>query len=195
MVEITHQPSYSRVQLLLRMAVSTVYIMMPHGLVLLPLALISIVLMPVAWGSILITGTYPKALFDFESNLLRWQMRVNARLLNLVDGCPAFGLYAMDPLVQVEIPYPAKLGRMHLVVKLLLGWAYCGIPHAVVLFIRTLLGFVLMMLAFVTVLLAGSYPKAWHSYGVDSMQHLLRVRLYMGGMTDDYPSFLKKNRM
>jgi hypothetical protein len=190
MVEITHQPSYSRVQLLLRMAVGPIYIMMPHGLVLLPLALVSMVLMPVAWGSILITGTYPKALFDFESNLLRWQMRVNARLLNLVDGYPAFGLHTMDPLVQVEIPYPAKLGRMHLVVKLLFGWAYCGIPHAVVLFIRALLGFVLMVLAFVTVLLAGSYPKAWHSYGVASMLHLLRVRLYMGGMTDEYPGFI-----
>jgi hypothetical protein len=190
MVEITHQPSYSRVQLLLRMAFGPIYIMMPHGLVLLPLALISIVLMPVAWGSILITGAYPKALFDFESNLLRWQMRVNARLLNLVDGYPAFGLHAMDPLVQVEIPYPAKLGRMHLVVKLLFGWAYCGIPHAVVLFIRALLGFVLMVLAFVMVLLAGSYPIAWHSYGVASMLHLLRVRLYMGGMTDAYPGFI-----
>jgi hypothetical protein len=122
-------------------------------------------------------------------------MRVNARLLNLADGYPAFGLHAMDPLVQVEIPYPAKLGRMHLVVKLLFGWVYCGIPHAVVLFIRALLGFVLMVLAFVTVLFAGQYPKAWHNYGVASMLHLLRVRLYMGGMTDAYPSFLKKNRM
>ena len=188
-LHIAHLPHYSRLQLVVRMVAGVWYIMLPHALPLAVLAVVSVVLMPVAWVAILVSGRYPKALFAYEVGLLSWQMRVNARLLNLVDGYPAFGLQATDAHVALVIPMPHHLNRGHLLLKLLLGWAYCGIPHGAVLLLRGMVGLVVMTLAFCTVLVAGRYPQAWHAFMVSTLRHSLAVRLYMGGMTDHYPAF------
>lgn len=46
----------------------------------------------VAWFSILITGRYPAALYDFAVGALRWNLRVEAYLLLLSDRYPPFSL-------------------------------------------------------------------------------------------------------
>lgn len=189
MLQVPHRAPYSRIQLLLRVVFGLVYIALPHVFPLMVLAVVSLLLMPVAWAAILITGKYPRPLFDFEVRLLTWQVRVNARLNNLADGYPPFGLKAVDRHVSVEIPFPARLSRPHLVLKLLLGWLYCGIPHLLVLTVRCIATLLLMVLAFITVLILGRYPEAWHRFNVGTMEHVLRVRLYLGGMTDEHPPF------
>lgn len=189
MLRIPHHSSYSRLQLLLRTVFGMVYIALPHALPLMVLAVASLLLMPVAWAAILITGSYPRPLFRFEAGLLTWQYRVNARLYNLADGYPPFGLNAKDAHVQLSIPFPEQLGRAHLLLKLLLGWLYCGVPHLLVLTVRGFIGLFLMVAAFLTVLIAGRYPEGWHRFNTATLEHALRVRLYLGGMTDTYPSF------
>ena len=46
----------------------------------------------IAWFSILITGRYPDALYDFAVGALRWNVRVEAYLLLLSDRYPPFSL-------------------------------------------------------------------------------------------------------
>ena len=46
----------------------------------------------IAWVVILVTGHYPKALYDFGVGVLRWRLRVDAYLLLLVDDYPPFSL-------------------------------------------------------------------------------------------------------
>ncbi len=46
----------------------------------------------VAWFTILFTGRYPQALFDFSVGALRWRLRFDAYLLLLVDDYPPFSL-------------------------------------------------------------------------------------------------------
>lgn len=46
----------------------------------------------IAWFSILITGRYPAALYDFAVGALRWNLRVEAYLLLLSDRYPPFSL-------------------------------------------------------------------------------------------------------
>lgn len=45
-----------------------------------------------AWFVILLTGAYPKTLYDFGVGALRWALRVEAYLLLLVDEYPPFSL-------------------------------------------------------------------------------------------------------
>lgn len=45
-----------------------------------------------AWFSILLTGRYPKGLYDFGVGVLRWNTRVEAYLLLLDDEYPPFSL-------------------------------------------------------------------------------------------------------
>ena len=46
----------------------------------------------VAWFLILITGQYPRGLFDFGAGALRWLIRVEAYVLLMVDDYPPFSL-------------------------------------------------------------------------------------------------------
>jgi hypothetical protein len=46
----------------------------------------------VSWFSILFTGRYPRALYEFGTGALRWTTRVEAYLLLLTDEYPPFTL-------------------------------------------------------------------------------------------------------
>jgi hypothetical protein len=65
----------------------------PHYLVLVVLWLVAIVAVVIAWFGILVTGRYPRALFDFVVGVGRWSLRVAAYALLLVtDRYPPFSL-------------------------------------------------------------------------------------------------------
>ena len=65
----------------------------PHYIVLFFLVLIAFVVVVVAWFAILITGSYPRSLFDFVVGVGRWGLRVNAYSFLLVtDRYPPFSL-------------------------------------------------------------------------------------------------------
>ncbi len=65
----------------------------PHYLVLVILVAAAIVAILVAWFAILITGRYPRALFDYVVGVGRWGLRVQAYAFLLVtDRYPPFSL-------------------------------------------------------------------------------------------------------
>jgi hypothetical protein len=65
----------------------------PHFIVLSVLGLAAAVVVIVSWFTILFTGQYPRAMFDFVEGVLRWQNRVVAYALLLVtDAYPPFRL-------------------------------------------------------------------------------------------------------
>ena len=65
----------------------------PHYIVLIFLWLAALVVIVVAWFAILITGGYPRSLFDFVVGVGRWTLRVSAYAFLLVtDRYPPFSL-------------------------------------------------------------------------------------------------------
>ena len=65
----------------------------PHYIVLIVLAIISTVVTIIAWLAIIITGRYPRVLFDFVVGVARWSYRVNAyAFLLTTDRYPPFRL-------------------------------------------------------------------------------------------------------
>ena len=65
----------------------------PHYIVLIVLALFAVIAVIVAWFAILITGRYPRGLFDFVVGVMRWALRVQAYAFLLVtDRYPPFSL-------------------------------------------------------------------------------------------------------
>jgi hypothetical protein len=65
----------------------------PHYIVLIVLGLVAVVVVVIAWFAILMTGHYPRALFDFVVGVGRWSLRVSAYAFLLVtDRYPPFSL-------------------------------------------------------------------------------------------------------
>ena len=65
----------------------------PHYIVLSVLGIVAVLAVVVAWFAILITGRYPRALFDYVVGVGRWSLRVDAYAFLLVtDRYPPFSL-------------------------------------------------------------------------------------------------------
>ncbi|HMD33912.1 MAG TPA: DUF4389 domain-containing protein [Vicinamibacterales bacterium] len=62
----------------------------PHFIVLFFIAVIWCFTSFVGWLSILVSGSYPKPLYDFSVGVLRWHIRVEAYMFLLVDAYPPF---------------------------------------------------------------------------------------------------------
>ena len=186
---IKHQESYSRGELILRSLFGFLYIMLPHVFLLMFVQIWAMIVTFIAWWAILFTGRYPQSFFEFMVGLFRWSLRVNARIYNLSDDYPAFGINATDEYTSLEVEYPESLSRGHLLLKSFLGAFYCVLPHAFVLYFRMIWGMILSFLAFWVVLFTGEYPKNWHEFNVGTIRWSTRLNLYMNFMTDEYPPF------
>lgn len=107
---IKNQENYSRGELLLRSIFGPLYITLPHMFLLFFVGICGSILYFIAFLVVVFTGTYPKSFFEFQVQLMRWRLRLNARLLNLSDGYPAFGLSGTDDeYTQLEVPYPERI--------------------------------------------------------------------------------------
>lgn len=189
---ISHQETYSRSELLLRSFFGIFYIMLPHMFILMFIQMWASILQFISFWIILFTGRYPESFFEFQVGMLRWNIRLNARLYNLVDGYPAFGINATDDETSLEVEYPEQLSRGTALLKFFFGIFYVLIPHGFILYFRLIWGLILNFLGFWAVLFTGEYPKNWHRFQVETLRWTTRVNLYMMFMTDEYPPFTGK---
>jgi len=69
-----------------------IFLGIPHLIVLVFLIIAWWLTAVVAWLLILVTGEYPRGLYDFGVGVLRWLLRVQAYMLLMVDEYPPFSL-------------------------------------------------------------------------------------------------------
>lgn len=191
-LKIQHQESYSRGELLLRTFFGFIYIGIPHGFLLMFMLLWGGILTFVAFWSILFTGKHPEGMFQYQVKLMKWQTRVAARLFNLVDGYPAFGLDGEDDKTSVELEYPEEMSRGLAVVRAMFGVFYVYIPHGFILYFRLIATGVLSAIAWWAILFTGNYPEGMHNFNVGTFRWAYRVSAYMLFLTDTYPPFSGK---
>ena len=173
-------------------------LVIPHYVVLAFLWLAFVVLSVVAGVAILVTGRYPRGIFDFNVGVLRWTWRVQYYAIAAfgTDMYPPFTL-ADDPgyPADFDVEYPERLGRGLVLVK----WWLLAIPHYLV--IAAFVGgewadwryaglvSVLAVIAGIVVLFTGSYPASIYNFVLGMNRWVLRVAAYASLMTDEYPPF------
>ena len=186
---VQHQESYSRGELLLRTFFGWLYIYIPHGIVLLFVALWSVILQFVAFWVILFTGRYPQSMFEFQEGMLKWSLRLSARMYNIADGYPAFGIKSTDEHTDLVVPYPEKVNRGLVLLRLFFGIFYVYLPHGFILMFRAWFVGILIFAAWWVVLFTGKYPDFMFDWVTGQLRWQFRVSLYMMYMTDTYPPF------
>lgn len=202
-VEAVDEPTVSRWLWLVKW-----FLAIPHYVVLAFLWAAFVVLSVVALFAILVTGRYPRAIFDFNVGVLRWWWRVTYYSYGALatDQYPPFTL-AEDPSypAHLEIDYPDHLSRGLALVK----WWLLAIPHYLVVGIlvgsgatiawqtdgdaRWVLGGglvgLLALVAAVMLAVTGAYPRPLYDLLLGLNRWVLRVTAYAGLMTDQYPPF------
>ncbi|EWT00386.1 membrane protein [Intrasporangium oryzae NRRL B-24470] len=161
-----------------------------------------------AWFAILVTGRYPRSLFDFNVGVLRWTWRVAYYAGNGGLGTDRYPPFTLDALpeddARLDIAYPPRLSRGLVFVKWLLL-----VPHWIVLAILIgsaatssnprssewrgptwpgVLGLIALVAGLV-LLFSGTYPKGVFDIVVGLNRWVYRVVAYAALMTDVYPPF------
>jgi Domain of unknown function (DUF4389) len=184
-------------------------LLIPHLVVLAFLGVAFVVLTLIALVAIVVTGRYPRAIFEFNVGVLRWAWRVGyyGYAVNGTDHYPPFTLDERpDYPAHLEIDYPQRLSRGLALIK----WWLLAIPHylLLVLFLGTNsagptggtstvgqivlnIGLVslFVLLAAVGLLFTGRYPRGIYDAVLGLNRWVLRVVAYVTLMTDTYPPF------
>ena len=169
-------------------------LLLPHLVVLCWLWAAFALLTVFAGAAILVTGRYPRGLFDFNLGVLRWTWRVGFYGYSALgtDRYPPFTLSDVpDYPARLDVAYPEHLSRGLVLVK---TWLL-AIPHYLVLAVflgggvGPRLGLISLLAVFggVVLLLRGSYPSGVYGLTIGMDRWVARVTAYVALMTDSYP--------
>lgn len=138
-----------------------------------------------AWVAIVILGRYPQWLYDFNSGVVRFGVRVSAWIYLQTDEWPPFSL-ADDPSYPIRVNIaPAAESQSRL--KAFFRWILV-LPVAIVLSYGT--SYIQMMaglVAWVTIVFRGYLPQGLHDMMTFVNSFHARVFGYIAFLTDDYP--------
>jgi Domain of unknown function (DUF4389) len=173
-------------------------LLIPHYIVLWFLGLAMFVLTVIAFFAILVTGRYPRAIFNFNVGVLRWAWRVGFYGYSALgtDRYPPFTLSARaDYPATLDVPYPEHLSRGLVLIK----WWLLAIPQYLVIALLAggfgvavhLWGLitVLALFAGIALLAAHPYPRSVFDVAMGLNRWVFRVLVYALLMRDEYPPF------
>jgi len=184
-------------------------LVIPHAFVLAFLWLGAGVLTFIAGVSILFTGVYPRAIFDFNVGVMRWTWRVGFYTVSAfgTDKYPPFSLRS-DPTYPADfhVDYPERLSRGLVLVK----WWLLALPHYLVVALfaggwsvafrngdwqvaGTGLVALLAVIAMVITLVGRRYPQSLFDFIMGMNRWCFRVLAYAALMRDEYPPFRLDN--
>ncbi len=186
---ITLQERNSRGELLLRTLFGWIYIMVPHLFLLTFISIWNSILDFVKFWVVLFTGVIPQSIYEFQKKLFRWKIRLIASELNMRDGYPAIGIDANNPDATIEFENPEKVSRSLVLIRILFGTIYVGLPHWILL---SIIGIAVNFVAFISwwvILFTGVFPSNMHDFLKYYIRWSIRVDLYMSYYCDNYPPF------
>ncbi|WAJ34773.1 DUF4389 domain-containing protein [Arthrobacter sp. FX8] len=186
------------------------FLAIPHFILLFFLWFAFVITTIVAGFAILFTGRYPRALFDFNVGVMRWNWRVAFYAYAAVgtDLYPPFTLKRTNYPADFDVDYPERLSRGLVLVK----WWLLSIPHLLLVaaFTNTtwrwradntfvgatyeqsagpsLLG-LLVLVAAVILLFTGRYQRPLFDFILGIDRWIYRVLAYTALMRDEYPPF------
>jgi Domain of unknown function (DUF4389) len=158
----------------------------PIAIVLYVYGIIAFITIVIAWFAIVITGHYPKGLYDFVAGFLRFQTRVTAYAVLLCDPYPPFG-GGPDSSYPVRMDFAGPLerySRLKTLFRIILA-----IPIMVLRYAINLLLEIGAFAAWVVIVITGKMPRGLFDLMVLANSYTARSDAYLYLMTETYPPF------
>jgi hypothetical protein len=140
----------------------------------------------VAWFSIVFTGTYPPALYDFVASAIRMVTRASGYMWLMTDTLPPFdgGPHDDYPVRVIVPPALAEYDRVKTLARIIFL-----IP---VYIISAILGFVLDVVGFVAwlvIVVTGNQMRGLHDVMLMATSYQARALAYFLLVTEEFPPF------
>ena len=161
-------------------------LVIPVAIVLYVFGILAYIAIVIAWFAIVITGHYPKALYDFVANFTRMLARVTAYAALLADPYPPFGGGA-DSAYPVRMEFAGPLehySRLKTLFRLVLA-----IPIAIMRYVMNILLEIGAFAAWVVIVITGKLPRGLFDVMVLANSYMARSDAYLFLLTETYPPF------
>jgi hypothetical protein len=137
-----------------------------------------------AWVAIIILGRYPEWLYNFNSGVIRFAVRIYAWAYLQTDEWPPFGL-GDDPGYPIRIgiaPAAERQSRLKALFRLILA-----IPMLIVSYAVSYMHIWLAVIAWLTIVFRGYLPEGVNNALTFVNSFYARLYGYIAFLTDDYP--------
>jgi len=140
----------------------------------------------IAWFAIVITGAYPRGLYKFVADFVRFLARFTAYAALLCDPYPSFG-GSDDPAYPVRMEFAGPLvrySRLKTLFRLILA-----IPILVLRYVMQLMLEIGAVAAWFVIVITGKAPRGLFDLMVLANSYIARSDCYLGLLTETYPPF------
>jgi hypothetical protein len=140
----------------------------------------------IAWFALLITGEYPKALYDFNAGFVRFIGRVSGYYYLLTDEYPPFGGEPdSDYPIRVGIEAPlTEYSRLKVLFRIFLM-----IPVYILAYIMQLIQMVVAFVCWFVLLFTAELPEGLYKPLRASTSYTVKAMAYYLLLTEDFPPF------
>jgi hypothetical protein len=140
----------------------------------------------IAWFAIVITGRYPRGLYDFVAGYTRFITRATAYSALLCDAYPSFG-GSPDPAYPVRMEFAGPLdpySRLKTLFRIILA-----IPIVILRYVMNILLEIGAFAAWVVIVITGKMPRGLFDLMVLANSYTARSDAYLFLLTETYPPF------
>jgi hypothetical protein len=158
----------------------------PVAIVLYVFGIVASIAIVIAWFAIVITGRYPKGLYDFVAGFNRCVARVTAYVALLTDAYPPFS-GSDDDSYPVRMHFAGPLerySRLKTFVRFILA-----IPIVILRYVLNLLLEIGAVAAWFVVVVTGKMPRGLFDLMVLVNSYIARSDAYLFLLTETYPPF------
>ncbi len=140
----------------------------------------------ISWVAIVVTGRYPRGLYDFVAGFNRFQTRMLAYVALLSDPYPPFG-GSEDPSYPVRMRFDGPLerySRAKAFFRIILA-----IPIVILRYVMNILLEIGAVAAWVVIVITGKMPRGLFDLMVLANSYTARSDAYLYLLTETYPPF------
>jgi hypothetical protein len=149
-------------------------------------AIVGSIAVVIAWFAIVITGRYPRGLYDFVAGFTRFLTRFTAYTALLCDPYPSFG-GSDDPAYPVRMSFAGPLEQYSRLKTFFRG--LIAIPLLIIRYIMGLLLEVGAIAAWFVIVVTGKMPRGLFDLMVLANSYNARSDAYLYLLTETYPPF------